>query len=47
MSVCGDLTEIGGDLANLQNGNFGDAPRELQAFGVGARSRSHSISFKS
>ena len=34
MSVCGDLTEIGGDLANLQNGNFGDAPQELQALGV-------------
>jgi hypothetical protein len=34
MPVCGDLTEIGGDLATLQNGPTGNAPQELQALGV-------------
>jgi hypothetical protein len=34
MPVCGDLTEIGGDLAALQNGPMGNAPEELQALGV-------------
>ena len=34
MPVCGDLTEIGGDLAILQNGPADNAPQELQALGV-------------
>jgi len=34
MPVCDDLTEIGGDLATLQNGPAGNAPQELQALGV-------------
>lgn len=34
MPVCDDLTEIGDDLATLQNGPSGNAPQELQALGV-------------
>lgn len=34
MSVCGDMTEIGGDLANYQNGPANSASQELQALGV-------------
>ena len=34
MPVCDDLTEIGGDLATLQNGPTSNAPQELQALGV-------------
>jgi hypothetical protein len=34
MPVCDDLTEIGGDLATLQNGPAGNAPQELYALGV-------------
>jgi len=34
MPVCDDLTEIGGDLATLQNGPSGNYPQALQALGV-------------